>query len=94
MTAAELHAAEAEPTGLSNALTALWCDAHGDWNKAHRLVQDDAGPDAAWVHAYLHRKEGDEGNAHYWYRRARRDFFNGSLEDEWTHTAAGLLSRP
>src|SRR5947207_3353376 len=55
---------------FSGALLALWWDARGDWEKAHQVAQDVAGRDGAWVHAYLHRKEGDLGNAGYWYRQA------------------------
>ena len=51
-------------------LAALWWEAKGDWAKAHEIAQEIDSPDGAWVHAYLHRKEGDEGNAGYWYRRA------------------------
>lgn len=54
----------------------------GDWNGAHRLVQDDSSPEAAWVHAHLHRVEGDLSNAGYWYRRAGRPEATGSLEEE------------
>ena len=57
---------------LSPLLLALWHDAKGDWDGAHRVAQDVDGENAAWVHAYLHRKEGDASNADYWYRRARR----------------------
>lgn len=54
----------------------------GDWEAAHTIAQDDPSPEAAWLHAHLHRLEGDEGNAAYWYRRAGRDPFPGSPEDE------------
>ena len=56
--------------------------AAGDWESAHRLVQDDPSPEAAWIHAHLHRTEGDIGNARYWYARARRPEATGSLEEE------------
>jgi len=62
---------------------ALECDNLGDWKKAHDLIQDLPTKEAAWIHAYLHRKEGDDGNAGYWYRRAGKDFFSGSLDEEW-----------
>jgi hypothetical protein len=93
MTVDELRASDTAPEGLTNALTALWFDAHEDWYEAHRLVQDDGGAEAAWVHAYLHRREGDAGNARYWYHLASREFFSGSLEEEWSRIAAALLSK-
>ena len=68
---ASLSAAE-PPPGLSAALRALWLEARGDWNGAHEAAQADEGGAGDWVHAYLHRKEGDAGNAAYWYRRARK----------------------
>ena len=71
----------------------LWQDAAGHWDTAHELAQSDEGPDGAWVHAYLHRKEGDIGNAGYWYRRAGQAPFTGSLEAEWEEIAAVLLKR-
>jgi hypothetical protein len=63
-------------------LAALWHDAHGDWALAHELVQDDSSAEAAWVHAYLHRKEGDAGNARYWYSVAGKSEFKESLDAE------------
>ena len=72
-------------------LAALWWAHRGGWDAAHTLVQDDPGRDAAWVHAYLHRREGDAGNAAYWYRRAGRVAAHGSLETEWEAIAAALL---
>src|SRR3979490_566667 len=65
--------------GVDGALLALWWDAQGDWEKAHEVAQDVAGVDGAWVHAYLHRKEGDVGNAGYWYRRGGAGRDDGSL---------------
>lgn len=62
---------------------ALYWDKKEDWERAHEIVQDMETSEAAWIHAYLHRKEGDEFNAGYWYRRAGKDFFNGTLEQEW-----------
>ena len=56
------------PSGLSLAVTGLWWAGKNDWNKAHKIVMDDDGADCAWVHAYLHRVEGDRDNARYWYR--------------------------
>ncbi|HEY1794303.1 MAG TPA: hypothetical protein VGG34_15420 [Opitutaceae bacterium] len=82
------------PPGLAPALGALWLDARGDWAGAHALAQADGGADGSWVHAYLHRKEGDEGNAGYWYSRARRRPESGPLGAEWEAIARELLSRP
>lgn len=62
---------------------ALYWDKEDDWHKAHELVQDVHTADAAWIHAYLHRKEGDEWNAAYWYRKAGKEVYTGSLEQEW-----------
>lgn len=62
---------------------ALYFDKEDNWEKAHELVQDLGSSEAAWIHAYLHRKEGDEWNAGYWYRKAGKPVFNGSLEEEW-----------
>jgi hypothetical protein len=79
------------PQGLSHALAGLWWDAKGDWTKAHESAQQDEGPEGAWVHAYLHRKEGDTSNAAYWYRRAAKTPSRKSLDDEWSEVAAALL---
>ena len=79
------------PPGLAVLLRALWYDARGDWAKAHQLAQsvdDEAG---AWVHAYLHRKEGDGMNAGYWYARARRPVATGDLAEEWAAIARELI---
>ena len=83
--------APAPPPGLSPSLQALWRDAKGDWNGAHELAQADEGGAGDWVHAYLHRKEGDVGNASYWYRRARKPVANGPLEEEWAEIVTALL---
>ncbi len=81
------------PEGLGLALQALWWDARGDWKRAHALAQaDDADPRCAWVHAYLHRREGDLFSAAYWYRRAGRPTASGSLTDEWRTLASALLT--
>ena len=84
-------AGSAPPDRLSAALEGLWWAAKGDWDRAHRLVQDDPSREAAWVHAYLHRVEGDLGNAGYWYRTARQPVASGPLEAEWDATAAALV---
>lgn len=72
-------------------LKALWYDARGDWDKAHQLIQDIEDKDAAWIHAYLHRKEGDIGNADYWYQRAGKKRSLASLKQEWEEIAAALV---
>ena len=81
------------PARASEPLQALWHDAKGNWERAHVLAQalDDA--DGAWVHAYLHRKEGDLPNADYWYRRAKRKRPQAALESEWEEIAAALLAK-
>jgi len=81
----------APPAGISALVLALWHDGRGDWDAAHRVAQDVETDDGAWVHAYLHRKEGDAGNAAYWYRRAQRPIARGPLEDEWRDIATALL---
>ena len=80
------------PATLSQPLQALWYDGSGNWEKAHELVQDEEGPDAAWIHAYLHRREGDTWNADYWYRRAGRQRPAISLENEWELMVEALLA--
>ena len=64
-------------------IQALNADKNGDWNAAHELIQHLPTEEAAWIHAYLHRKEGDDWNARYWYDRAEQPVFQESLEDEW-----------
>jgi hypothetical protein len=76
---------------LSLALTGLWWDAKGDWARAHESAQQDEGPDGSWVHAYLHRKEGDLGNAGYWYRRSGRPPSREPLDEEWLAIVTDLL---
>ena len=89
---ASLAAAEPPPT-LSHALRALWLDARGNWDGAHDAAQADEGGAGDWVHAYLHRKEGDAGNAAYWYRRARKPVCKTSLDEEWAAIAEALLEK-
>jgi len=82
-----------EPPGqLSFALAGLWWDAKNNWKQAHESAQRDEGPAGSWVHAYLHRKEGDSSNAGYWYRRADKPPAQSSLEQEWLEIAESLLS--
>lgn len=80
------------PAGLSQAVVALWWDAKGDWNKAHECAQAQDDKVGAWVHAYLHRKEGDPQNAGYWYRRAGKSPATVSLDQEWAAIAEALLA--
>lgn len=83
--------AQSSPAGgLSAPLEALWWDAKGDWHRAHGLVDSLETPEGMAVHAYLHRKEGVEWNADYWYRRAGRRFHRPQLEDEWAALVEGL----
>jgi hypothetical protein len=83
--------AAADPPGVAPPLLALWHDARGDWDTAHRVAQDVDDANGAWVHAYLHRKEGDAGNAAYWYKRARRPVATGDLRAEWEQIVSALL---
>jgi hypothetical protein len=83
----------ATPEGLPPLLAALWHDARGAWERAHEIAQSDGSREAAWLHAYLHRKEGDLPNADYWYRRAGQPRPAGPLDAEWAALAAAL-SRP
>src|SRR5215813_11110466 len=94
MTLAEFErsmTAKTAPRGLAPPLVALWWARKGDWDKAHKIVMDEGGRDAAWVHAYLHRYEGDAGNAAYWYRQARKPAASGAFEREWAAIVATLL---
>ncbi len=79
------------PAEISDHLKSLWYDAKGDWNKAHSIIQNIEDKKAAWIHAYLHRKEGDIGNADYWYRRADKNRSATSLENEWENIVRALL---
>jgi hypothetical protein len=79
------------PAGVTPALVALWHDAREDWERAHQVAQDIDTTEGAWIHAYLHRKEGDLANAGYWYRRAGKPEFKGSLDAEWTSIATAML---
>jgi len=85
---------DAPPKNVAPELKALWHDARGDWSEAHRIAQDIDDRNGAWVHAYLHRKEGDLANASYWYRHAGRPVATGSLDDEWSALVRVLISSP
>ena len=79
------------PVELTLALIGLWWDAKGDWTLAHESAQRDEGPEGSWVHAYLHRKEGDQGNATYWYGRAGKPVCREPLDAEWLSIVRALL---
>jgi len=81
----------APPKTVTPVLAALWWAKKGNWDKAHKLVQDESGQQAAWVHAYLHRVEGDLANASYWYRQARKPICDAPLETEWAAIVETLL---
>ena len=80
------------PPGLPPLVNALWFAGRGDWDAAHGIAQDVEGPEAAWVHAHLHRKEGDASNAAYWYRRAGKPVCTSDLDQEWSDIARALLA--
>ena len=79
------------PEGVSLSIRALWWEAKGDWHKAHECAQAQDDRIGAWVHAYLHRKEGDASNAGYWYRRAGKPAATVSPAEEWEEIAQALL---
>jgi hypothetical protein len=81
----------APASNLDAPLAALWWAAKGNWDKAHSIAQDEETSEAAWVHAYLHRVEGDIGNAGYWYRQAGKPAVTGPLEAEWEEIVQALL---
>jgi hypothetical protein len=80
------------PRGINTLLQALWHDAKEDWHMAHNLAQEIETSEGSWIHAYLHRKEGDESNARYWYSRAGRKFPKSSLSEEWEEIASTLIA--
>lgn len=81
----------AAPGGISPALQAMWEDAKGHWDAAHSIAQDIEDQTGSWIHAYLHRKEGDLGNAGYWYRRAGKPEAQDTLDEEWARIVLSLL---
>lgn len=85
--------AQANPPAVSDLLKALWFEGKGDWESAHNIAQDIHNHDGSWIHAYLHRVEGDLGNASYWYSRANRKMPASSLKDEWNAIVKELLDR-
>ncbi|MFS4491469.1 hypothetical protein [Maribacter sp. 2308TA10-17] len=74
-------------------LISLWYDAKGNWEAAHDIVDGMNNATAKWVHAYLHRKEGDDWNAGYWYRQAGKDFPNTTLENEHREIVQFILEK-
>ncbi|MGE5113221.1 MAG: hypothetical protein ACM3JB_20345 [Acidobacteriaceae bacterium] len=83
---------ERPPEALTLSLTALCWDAKGDWTRAHESAQQDEGPAGAWVHAYLHRKEGELSNAGYWYGRAGKPQARIPPEEEWAQIVSALVN--
>ena len=81
------------PAGLAPALVALWWAGKDKWDKAHAIIMDDDGKDCAWVHAYLHRVEGDLGNARYWYGQAGKSAASGPLDMEWEGIVQAMLAQ-
>lgn len=81
------------PAGLPPLLCALWWDAKGNWSRAHEVAQEIESRDAAWVHAYLHRKEGDVSNAAYWYGQAAKPPSKAEIESEWFEITNHLLAQ-
>lgn len=81
------------PKSLSPALQALWYDKQQNWHTAHEIVQNAGDADSAWVHAYLHREEGDISNARYWYGRSGKPESKATLQEEWQQIANTLLAK-
>jgi hypothetical protein len=79
------------PAGFTHALSGLWWDAKGNWTRAHESAQQDEGMEGSWVHAYLHRKNGDQDNAAYWYGRAGKPACREPLDAEWLIIVKALL---
>lgn len=84
---------QADEVALPPALRALWWDAQGEWETAHEIAQEIEGPDGAWVHAYLHRKERSAANAAYWYAKAGRPVATGDSRSEWQEMVTEMLGR-
>ena len=97
MTPAEFTASISKPSpprDMAPALQALWWAAKSDWDKAHGIVMKEDSREAAWVHAYLHRVEGDLPNAGYWYRTASKPVASGAINHEWSEIVVELLRAP
>ncbi len=86
-------AGDTPDAGLPPPLVALWWMGKGDWNKAHEVAQSQDDSPSAWVHAHLHRQEGDLNNAGWWYRRVGRSAPEQSLDEEWGALASNMLGR-
>jgi hypothetical protein len=86
-------AAGSIPDDIPPLLQALLLESAGDWDNAHRIAQSEESLDGSWVHAYLHRVEGDLGNASYWYRSARKSMPDMSVEEEWEYIAMALIEK-
>ena len=86
-------AAGSAPDDIPPLLQALLLDAAGDWDSAHRIAQGESSKDGSWIHAYLHRVEGDLGNASYWYRNAGKTLPEMSVDEEWEYIAMALLEK-
>ena len=94
MTPAQFKATLAEahpPTSITGSLSALWYAGKGDWERAHHIAQDIPAAEGSWVQAYLHRQEGDTGNARYWYNQAGKKMPDLTLEEEWEEIVKVLL---
>ncbi|WP_414565362.1 MULTISPECIES: hypothetical protein [unclassified Anabaena] len=81
------------PQTLPKALQAMWYEKQGNWDKAHEIVQNASDADSAWVHAYLHRQEGDLSNARYWYKKSNQPEFFGDINQEWEEITSCLLQK-
>jgi hypothetical protein len=77
----------------SDLLAALWHEGRGEWVEAHEIAQQKETPLYCWVHAYLHRKEGDQWNAAYWYKRAGKPVATNDLVAEWKAIVEDLLGQ-
>lgn len=84
---------ELPPLTWPEGVLAMWYDGKGNWEKAHDIAQDLSGTEGDLIHAYLHRKEGDDSNASYWYRRAGHSFPAVSLEEEFERIVKYLIER-
>jgi hypothetical protein len=96
MTVDQFKASLKQPAPPANAgpfLESLWYDAKGDWDRAHNIAQEIHNDDGSWIHAYLHRKEGDVGNAAYWYHMADKPVATDSLEQEWERLVRAFLQK-